>query len=201
MPIVPIVNDYENLIYSKADMLKCKEALEPVSLTTIVPLIPFTNPYSRELRSIMDIAPNVYIRTKHDNVFCLLLNCNKEVILSRMRQHIGKHILNKDIPPNENTCGYCGMTGCRIELVKTSGKGIHATYGPASNCKYFKSFSLKAVEKSTKNSPCTNHPLECVICKTVYWSYNLNTHYSLHHPHLSHEIDADEKHRVTNFKF
>ena len=42
---------------------------------------------------------------------------------------------------------------------------------------------------STQNTPCTNRPVECALCKEVYWSYSFNRHYEQNHPMaICHEI-------------
>jgi len=73
---------------------------------------------------------------------------------------------------------------CNIQIKHTSGFGKKSNYGVASNCKYLLRFSLKPAEKSTKNKPCTNRPIECPIndCKTVLWSYNIEPHFHVNHP-------------------
>ena len=44
---------------------------------------------------------------------------------SRMRTHVGKHTLKKDIPADVNICGWCVSTQCyKTTLVNTSKKGI-----------------------------------------------------------------------------
>ena len=69
-----------------------------------------------------------------------------------------------------------------MSIITTSGVGKNANKGVASNCKYFLRFSLRPAESSTKNKPCTNRPIECKICKTVLWSYNIEPHYHVNHP-------------------
>lgn len=110
--------------------------------------------------------------------------CNQEFIKERMRQHIGKHILGKEILQTVNTCGFCGLSGCKIELKPTSGFGNYQTLGPHSDCQYFVHFSLKPASKVSKRSPCTNRPVICSHCKQCYWSYNLSLHYETSHPAL-----------------
>ncbi|KIJ38672.1 hypothetical protein M422DRAFT_176226, partial [Sphaerobolus stellatus SS14] len=44
--------------------------------------------------------------------------------------------------------------------------------------------------KSSKNSPCTNHPLECELCsvnpvskrRPIFWKYNFQQHLTTVHP-------------------
>ena len=76
--------------------------------------------------------------------------------------------------------GFAGESGsdCSISLRKTT----HNTNVPDSNCTAFKKFSLASAQKSTDNTPCTNRPVACQICKVVYWSYALGKHYEQKHP-------------------
>ena len=108
--------------------------------------------------------------------------CFKEIIKSRMRLHIGFHVLNGDTLPNANLCGFCGLVdGCNVELVTSSGFGKSKTLGPKSNCSYFFTFSLKPASKGSIRSPCTNRPIICEICNECIWSYNINYHYQSKH--------------------
>ena len=49
---------------------------------------------------------------------------------------------------------------------------------PTSNCAKYVKFSLKSVE----NSKARIRPVQCSICKEVYWSYHLQKHFYLRHP-------------------
>ena len=88
------------------------------------------------------------------------------------------HFTKEEIEPNEHLCGYCGEIGCSIAIVKTSGNGIRATFGPRSDCSLFREFSLKPAEDS---KVCTNRPVKCEVCNDDFWSYNLEKHYSNKH--------------------
>lgn len=115
---------------------------------------------------------------------CNLTNgkkCNHEVKPDKMRQHVGLHILLGEIDLNLMTCGFCGLNGCRTKLIITSGRGKSATWGPHSDCKYFKAFALKPSASFSKSSPCTNRPVNCTICDETYWSYNIYIHYNEKH--------------------
>ena len=74
-----------------------------------------------------------------------------------------------------------------MDLGITSGNGKYATEGilDSTLCTYGYSFSLKAAVKSTIRTPCTNRPVRCKVCKCVFWSYNIMTHYALNHSHLT----------------
>ncbi len=83
-----------------------------------------------------------------------------------MRNHVSRHILDHDIDPHPNLCGFCGISGlCSIELRKARAK----FYKPMSNCNNFKEFKLDAAVKLTKSNPSSNRPVSCSLCvdKTV----------------------------------
>ncbi len=109
--------------------------------------------------------------------------CNELCSLSKMRDHVARHILLKDVEASSSLCGFCGRndSGCTLAIVITSGKGKNTTYGPASSCPYFRKFNLKSSAKPTKSSPSTNRPIECHICKLVCWSYNVRCHFAEAH--------------------
>ena len=131
---------------------------------------------------------------KNDEAPCRL--CNELCALSRMRDHVAKHILVNEVEPDSNRCGFCGLVGCSIAIVVTSGKGKNTTYGPASSCAYFRKFNLKSSTKPTRSSPSTNRPIECHLCKEVYWSYNVKRHFGEKHadqqpPELITELERE----------
>ena len=94
-----------------------------------------------------------------NSVTCRL--CCEEVPIKQMRTHVGKHILKEQLG---DVCGFCGMVGCSIDLIKGSGRGSSVTSTAGSNCSYKCKFSLKAAEKPTKSGPCTNRPIRCDMC-------------------------------------
>ena len=89
------------------------------------------------------------------------------------------------IPVNPTTCGFCGIMGCSISL-ETNFAGKNAPKCPRSNYKYATKFSLKAADKFTKNYPCTNRPVECLLCKLIILSYSIEVHYKRFH--VGHDI-------------
>jgi hypothetical protein len=59
-----------------------------------------------------------------------------------MRLDIAWHIMNKDLKDDSHRCGYCGVVGCTISIIKRSGFGLNKTYGAESDCTYFYNFSI-----------------------------------------------------------
>ena len=118
-----------------------------------------------------------------DKIKCKL--CEKQLLIKNMRKHIGFHILNDSL---EYVYGFCGMSGCSIDIIHGSGRGKTACKIISSNCEYKDKFSLKAAEKSSKSSPCTNRPLNCRLCKVVKWSYSMLGHMRKEHS----DYPADE---------
>ena len=104
--------------------------------------------------------------------------CGENVDQKIMRRHMGKHILKEKL---ENVRGFCGVSGCTIQLVSGSGRGKTVTMIAKSNCPYKKKCSLKAAETPTKSGPCTNRPVCCDVCKAVVWSYHVSCHYRERH--------------------
>lgn len=62
---------------------------------------------------------------------CLIENCKKKILLVKMRMHIGWHILN-GLESNSHRCGFCGLIGCSLSIINTSGFGVNANTGPKS---------------------------------------------------------------------
>ena len=95
--------------------------------------------------------------------------CKKLVSRKKMRLHVGAHILKDNII---GACGFCGekvdVGRCNIEIVKGSGRGQTSSEVPRSGCDYFEKFSLLSVSKGSQRNPCTNRPVECLICKRVF---------------------------------
>ena len=94
--------------------------------------------------------------------------CEKKVDRQKMRLHVEAHILTDNL---NNACGFCGIISkCDIEIIKGSGRGQTASEVPKSRCEYFEKFSIVSAGKGSQRSPCTNRPVECEVCKRVFWS-------------------------------
>lgn len=144
-------------------------------------------PYSASILSYFQLEDENQMNeftTESSRYTCPILgiDCNYKFSLVKMRNHIGKHILNKSTPPNVHMCGFCGSVGCSISIKVTSGFGVNATYGPESDCKFYIRFSLKKKKKVIDSYPCSNRPVVCDHCKKVFWSYNMKLHYGNTHP-------------------
>lgn len=105
-------------------------------------------------------------------------NKDNQVYLSKMREHVGSHILWGDV--DSSACGFCGQVGtCTSTLEKGTGKGI---LKPVSNCLYYYKFSNKAVHKTDKKTnKCTNAPVQCSACGAFKWKYDMFKHWSTSH--------------------
>jgi len=60
-------------------------------------------------------------------------NCKKLIRLVQMRLHVVWHIMH-GLTADPHRCGYCGLIGWNVSLVKTSSFGEKANYGPESDC-------------------------------------------------------------------
>ena len=128
--------------------------------------------------------------------------CAKKFVRKMMINHFGFHIFHNDCSPDPHCCGYCGEIGCNIDLVVTSGYGRNVKYGPRSDCEYYTDISKRADNKFVKSYPCSNRPVKCEQCETVYWSYNLTAHYSKTHPNIEcpTQISSEESGYILNKK-
>ena len=93
-----------------------------------------------------------------------------------MRQHVGLHLIMNELNQCVNACGYCDLSDCSVVIKKSSGQVKNANRASHSNCGCYVKFSLGDAVNSSKNTPCTNRPIECPQCKLVIWSYNLKKH-------------------------
>ena len=121
------------------------------------------------------------INHHHQKIKCKVLGCKckKLIRLLQMRLHVGWHIIH-GLAADPHRCGYCGQICCNVSLVKTSGIGESAIYGPESDCEYHYKFSTKksSTEEAKKipaSYPCL--PVKCQHCEHIYWSYNMEAHY------------------------
>ena len=73
----------------------------------------------------------------NEKIKCKVLGCKckKLIRLVQMRLHVGWHKMH-GLTANPHRCGYCGLIGCNVSLVKTSGFGEKANYGPESDCEF-----------------------------------------------------------------
>ena len=58
----------------------------------------------------------------------------------KMRLLIALHIMNKHLKDDSHICGYLGVVGCTISIIKRSGFGINTIYGAESDYMYFYNF-------------------------------------------------------------
>ena len=175
---------------SMINLLAAKELLDQLPITSSKTVISSLLPYDKSLVDATDVVAK-------EKFSCKL--CDQEVDTKQMRLHVGKHILKDNL---SNVCGFCGMPGCSIAFENSSGRGATATLSAKSNCAYRSKFSLKAAEKVTKSSPCTNRPVSCHMCNTVVWSYMMDSHYGHVHPNepLCKLVTSEERDMVLKTK-
>ncbi len=145
-------------------------------------------------------SSNIASTNSNDVLTCNF--CSVRIRRVKMRCHVAGHLFNKDLNSHPHLCGFCGQikSNCKVELIKSSGFGKNKTISSFSKCSFYYDFSLGSAGKMTKNDPCTNRPVVCGHCsnKSIFWSYNLKSHYDIDHPALTCpiEITAEEKNRV-----
>ena len=115
--------------------------------------------------------------------------CRKNVKLSNMRTHVGKHILAKDIE-SRFPCGYCGRDACSRSIIHTDKKKRYPK--PQSNCPYYVHMT-RTPSKSSRRIPCTNVIITCPYCKAAVWKYNIVNHYADMHPDIETVDQVDEE--------
>ena len=113
--------------------------------------------------------------------------CREKRPLPLMRQHIGYHLVTGKGAVDEQTCGFCGLTGTCTTVLKMGTKSAHLR--PSSNCKMYYKFSTAAASKLNHRNLCTNVPVLCPHCPSelgIYiWKYSLPSHYEAKHPSVS----------------
>ncbi|KAF8150848.1 hypothetical protein B0H34DRAFT_624722, partial [Crassisporium funariophilum] len=122
---------------------------------------------------VKNVPPHLQIKEKLSGktvVSCKL--CREETPLSKMRSHVGKHILfnmrnekeTVDLlePIGALPCGFCGRDStCQTQFSIKKGGGVSIS----STCSYhYKKMQYKAAQETTKTSPCTNVPIHCQLC-------------------------------------
>jgi hypothetical protein len=165
-----IIGEDSSLKFHINDILKKKEIMEQILINNIARISTLTkSPYNEQINDLLAISKilNDHMISDVTDIPCKL--CNDKIKLRFMRLY-------------QNLCGYRGDIGCSIDLVVTSGKGNYSNYGPKSDCKYFRKFSIKLAEAASVSYPTTNRPVICKICSQVYWSYNMAEHYDINHP-------------------
>jgi len=151
--------------------------------------LPYHDTTGADFERIPDgVIPKLKLDPKKPVECCL---CGGEIILNKMCNHVGTHILHSlhstnDPKPcskqaiGENPCGFCGPDGCLTQLQEKK-KG---SLSVASNCSYhYAAMNYKAAAKFSKAVTCTNVPAHCPLCPTsvsrqpqTIWKYNAMYH-------------------------
>ena len=98
----------------------------------------------------MNLANSQLIRADGDKVSCKVHGCNKKLVISKMRNHVARHILSMPGGPNIVTCGFCGITGNCSIAIRTN---VSKTVIQLSNCPYYSKFSMKTASNVTASNP------------------------------------------------
>ena len=114
-----------------------------------------------------------------------------------MRTHIGRHILLGECA--RDVCGYCGGHECTTPLLRnTQGRlvSVIVTNCPLepTNVRY------GAMACGSARNPCTNQPMQCVLCRDTVWLYGMAHHFDSKHagfaPPSALCVKAEEKEMV-----
>ena len=183
--VVSFIDGFTNVLFPKNEILSIKDYFEKIvkgHTEFEIPKVSRLYDLNIELQAFLKFRNSIKDMLVDAKLKCRI--CNEIHSRELMRNHVGKHILNNRVSVNQNTCGFCGLVGCSIELVQSSKKSI---FKAKSNCIYYYEFNLKSVSKKTlsKRSPCSNRPTICKNCDDqCYWSYNLQAHYQTVHPFI-----------------
>ena len=172
------------LSHMELDLFKATQAFKSLPIVDGQHVDLSCLPYHQSLEISVDPAITA------DTITCRI--CGNQLEQKLMRKHVGEHIIRDKMGI---VCGFCGLDGCSVDLVRGSGRGKNTTLVPGGNCEYLHKFSIKSAEKSTKSGPCTNRPVACEVCKVIVWSYNLPEHYRKKHTNhpIPSQITAEER--------
>lgn len=185
-----------------SNLVEANNALKTIfnsfSQQTINKLPMIDNPFSDDIFNLFLMSNRIL---KNEELLCLV--CNQRCTTKLMRFHVAKHIFRNHCVPN--CCGFCGLScGSILEIRKSSGYGVNQNFKPFSNCKYFYAFSLAPAEKAKKRvektgrETCSNRPVVCKLCRLVFWSYNMDSHYDEKHNASPYDTDFKLSHSEKN---
>ncbi|KAF8055441.1 hypothetical protein FPV67DRAFT_1435919 [Lyophyllum atratum] len=151
--------------------------------------------------------PKLTRLSKVECFFCTRYDGDRQIVLHKMREHVGKHILcamrgvkEKDIVMKQeigvDPCGFCGQDKC-ITTLKYTHKGSAQL---SSNCPYYYENMRYVDPINTSNKPkCTNTPIQCAMCPTstngtvrTVWKYNAHLHMITEHALMDDDDDQEE---------
>ncbi|KAI0739154.1 hypothetical protein C8Q80DRAFT_1112684 [Daedaleopsis nitida] len=154
-------------------------------------------PYRRILGPdliVTDVPVNLTAEKLSGNTSVRCYLCGDKTQLSRMRDHVGHHILysmrgvpdKKDLVQEIGTapCGFCGRETCVTRLSKTG-----TSYKVSSSCPYhYTAMRYTSAQKTTERTKCTNLPIHCPWCPSIspgqpatVWKYNMMNHILTYH--------------------
>ena len=133
----------------------------------------------------VSIVPNQKLTTDAaPSVKCPI--CSNVVQKKDLRTHVGQHWHRGECVPGDDTkplvtfCGLCGRRGlCELHEVQ----GRQYKMYVVSNCSFQPpGVQYSKMPKRSDRSPCSDHPIRCLVCKLPLWSYTLKAHYEECHP-------------------
>ena len=138
--------------------------------------------------------------------------CSPEITLDlsqgqRVLEHIGAHILfDPKVERTSEPCFLCLRPAPLCTFFLTKGKGARGSpkidHSRSSECPMKLTFSYSVAAKSSASSPCSNVPVQCLLCLKAAASvakYNLKAHLLKAHPNVPVDNYAAQW-RITSFE-
>lgn len=196
-------SDVSPLSYTKVDKaglyFSCEAVAELVLKPALVSVAAIQFPRSASMEPLYEslviegstgVGVDAALKTKFR---CLRGDCDTVLsMFGDFRTHNGGHYLNGDFgtAPLE-FCGYCGVAleGDRCKVVLKSDKQSNAKISGCSCPCFDSNHNYKSSLSSSMKTPCTNVPVLCqeYPCKglsTVFFRYNIASHFRSAHAHL-----------------
>ncbi|KAJ7253987.1 hypothetical protein C8J57DRAFT_1076553 [Mycena rebaudengoi] len=181
------------------------ESLDPALVVRLLPKHGKSDnfPYSDSCGNAFPLHPyHAHISQQRDSEKIDCYQCHLPIKRDDARAHAGGHILRAirgfpepglfETVSTDDPCGFCGRSGCRVELSK-AGK----SFKMASTCARRHPISYGHAKKFSNKTPSTNIPVFCDLCPEIppqknrpaFWKYSIYRHIQQSHPRHWHDFD------------
>ena len=119
--VVSFIDGFTNVLFPKNEILSIKDYFEKIvkgHTEFEIPKVSRLYDLNIELQAFLKFRNSIKDMLVDAKLKCRI--CNEIHSRELMRNHVGKHILNNRVSVNQNTCGFCGLVCCSIELVQSS---------------------------------------------------------------------------------